>query len=151
MTELLTQSEAALRDAAALAVELAGRRGATARASVHHEGVAKIAMRDGEVETAERSGTQGLGLTVHAEIGWLHLAGKSIAMTHGHLPRRMHEALTSRANLLLHGHLHRRLDSMENTTRVICAGSVAAPRDGLPPVAALLWPTSGQLEWLELG
>ncbi|RZF65425.1 hypothetical protein EWE75_05505 [Sphingomonas populi] len=64
MTELLTHSEAALRDAAALAVELAGRRGATARASVHHEGVAKIAMRDGEVETAERSGTQGLGLTV---------------------------------------------------------------------------------------
>lgn len=64
MTELLTQSEAALRDAAALAVELAGRRGATARASVHHEGIAKIAMRNGEVETAERSGTQGLGLTV---------------------------------------------------------------------------------------
>jgi PmbA protein len=64
MTELLTQNEAALRDAASLAVELAGRRGATARASVHHEGVAKIAMRNGEVETAERSGTQGLGLTV---------------------------------------------------------------------------------------
>ena len=67
MTELLTQSEAALRDAAALAVDLAGRRGATARASVHHEGVAKIAMRDGKVETAERSGTQGLGLTVFHE------------------------------------------------------------------------------------
>lgn len=64
MTELLTQSEAALRDAATLAVELAGRRGATARASVHHEGIAKIAMRDGEVETAERSGTQGVGLTI---------------------------------------------------------------------------------------
>lgn len=67
MTELLTQDETALRDAAALAVELAGRRGATARASVHHEGVAKIAVRGGEVETAERSGTQGLGLTVFHE------------------------------------------------------------------------------------
>ncbi|MGL1488985.1 PmbA/TldA family metallopeptidase, partial [Vibrio parahaemolyticus] len=38
--------------------------GARARASVHHEGIAKIAMRGGEVETAERSGSQGLGLTV---------------------------------------------------------------------------------------
>ncbi|MGH1559667.1 hypothetical protein ACRAWD_22290 [Caulobacter segnis] len=37
--------------------ELAAKRGARARASVHHEGVAKIALRDGEVETAERSGS----------------------------------------------------------------------------------------------
>ncbi|WP_029011779.1 TldD/PmbA family protein [Niveispirillum irakense] len=64
MTMLLTQTEAELRDAAQLAVELAGKRGARARASVHHEGVAKIAMRNGEIETAERSGSQGLSLTV---------------------------------------------------------------------------------------
>ncbi|OZA84395.1 MAG: hypothetical protein B7X77_00555, partial [Caulobacter sp. 39-67-4] len=61
MSALLTQSEADLRDAAALAVELAAQRGAKARASVHHEGIAKIAVRGGAVETAERSGTQGLG------------------------------------------------------------------------------------------
>lgn len=67
MSELLTQSEADLRDAAALAADLAARRGARARASVHHEGIAKIAVRSGEVETAERSGTQGLGLTVFHE------------------------------------------------------------------------------------
>ncbi|CDO34340.1 TldD/PmbA family protein [Novosphingobium sp. KN65.2] len=64
MSELLTQSEADLRDAASLAVDLAARRGAKARASVHHEGIAKIAVRNGEVETAERSGSQGLGITV---------------------------------------------------------------------------------------
>lgn len=67
MSALLTQSEAALRDAAALAVELAVRRGAKARASVHHEGLAKIAVRGGEVETGERSGSQGLGITVFHE------------------------------------------------------------------------------------
>ncbi|MFD1033504.1 TldD/PmbA family protein [Sphingomonas hankookensis] len=64
MTQLLSQTEAELRDAAQLAVELASKRGARARASVHHEGIAKIAVRGGEVETAERSGSQGLGLTV---------------------------------------------------------------------------------------
>lgn len=67
MSALLTQNETDLRDAAALAVDLAARRGARARASVHHEGVAKIAVRNGEVETAERSGTQGLGITVFHE------------------------------------------------------------------------------------
>ncbi|USQ95232.1 TldD/PmbA family protein [Caulobacter sp. RL271] len=64
MTRLLTQTEGDLRDAAQLAVELAAKRGARARASVHHDAVAKVAVRDGEVETAERSGSQGLGLTV---------------------------------------------------------------------------------------
>ncbi|WP_267433874.1 metallopeptidase TldD-related protein [Sphingomonas sp. GM_Shp_1] len=67
MTMLLTQTEADLRDAAQRAVELAGKRGARARASVHHEGIAKIAVRGGAVETAERSGGQGLGLTVFHE------------------------------------------------------------------------------------
>lgn len=64
---LLTQSEGTLREAAQRAVELAARRGARARASAHHEGTAKIAVRGGEVETAERSGSQGLGLTVFHE------------------------------------------------------------------------------------
>lgn len=67
MSELLTQNEADLRDAAALAVDLAVRRGAKARASVHHEGFAKLAVRNGAVETAERSGSQGLGITVFHE------------------------------------------------------------------------------------
>ncbi|QXT35637.1 hypothetical protein KV697_18330 [Sphingomonas sanguinis] len=67
MSALLTHDEAALRDAAALAVELAVRRGATARASAQHEGMARIAVRGGEVETAQRSGTQGLNLTVFHE------------------------------------------------------------------------------------
>jgi len=67
VTRLLSQTETELREAAQLAVELAGRRGARARASVHHEAIAKIAARGGEVETAERSGSQGLGLTVFHE------------------------------------------------------------------------------------
>lgn len=67
MSALLTHDEAALRDAAALAVELAVKRGATARASAQHEGRARIAVRGGDVETAERSGSQGLGLTVFHE------------------------------------------------------------------------------------
>lgn len=64
MSELLTQTEARVREAAAMAVDLAARSGAQARASAHHEGVAKIVMRGGEIETAERSGMQGLSLTV---------------------------------------------------------------------------------------
>ncbi len=52
MSALLTHDEVALRDAAALAVELAVKRGATARASAQHEGMARIAVRGGEVETA---------------------------------------------------------------------------------------------------
>ena len=47
MTMLLTHGETALREAAQQAVELAAGRGARARASVHHEGIAKIAMRGG--------------------------------------------------------------------------------------------------------
>lgn len=64
MTLLLTHDEAVIREAAQRAVELAAARGARARASVQHEGIAKTAMRDGEVETAERSGSQGLSVTV---------------------------------------------------------------------------------------
>lgn len=67
MSELLTQSEAVIRDAASLAVEIAVARGATARASVSHEGVAKIAVRDAQVETAERSGMQSVSITVFHE------------------------------------------------------------------------------------
>lgn len=67
MSALLTQSETDLRDAAALAVDLAVRRGARARASVSHDGIAKIAIRDGVVETAERSGQQGLNVTLFHE------------------------------------------------------------------------------------
>lgn len=67
MSMLLTHGETALREAAQCAVELAAKRGARARVSAHHEGIAKAAMRGGEVETAERSGSQGLGLTVFHE------------------------------------------------------------------------------------
>lgn len=64
MSELLTQSEGDLRDAATMAVELARARGARARASANHEGFARIVARDGEVETAERSGNQTLAIAV---------------------------------------------------------------------------------------
>ena len=64
MTELLTRSEADVRDAAAMAVDIAARLGAKARASALHEGVARIALRNGEIETAERSGNQSLTVTV---------------------------------------------------------------------------------------
>lgn len=67
MSILLTQTDDDLRDAVQQAVELAGRRGARARASAHQDGLAKVAMRDGDVETAERSGRQGLTLTVFHE------------------------------------------------------------------------------------
>tara|TARA_A100001391_G_scaffold201546_1_gene188854 strand:- start:25969 stop:27321 length:1353 start_codon:yes stop_codon:yes gene_type:complete len=64
MSELLTHSEQELRDAAALAVDLAGRRGVGARASASNNGFAKIEVQAGEVETAERSGSQSLSITV---------------------------------------------------------------------------------------
>lgn len=64
MSELLTHSEADLRDAATLAVERAKARGVAARASVNHDGLARIVARRGEIETAERSGSQALSITV---------------------------------------------------------------------------------------
>lgn len=91
-----------------------------------------------------------LGIEVHDALGWLEADGKTIAFTHGHLAGRMAQALAQGADFLLHGHLHRRLDFPDGRTRVICAGSVAYPRDGLPPVAALLWPGDGRLEWVEV-
>lgn len=91
MTMLLTQTEADLRDAAQLAVELAGRRGARARASVHHEGIAKIALRGGEVETAERSGSQGLGLTVFHE--GRRGSASTAAFDHASIERLVEEAM----------------------------------------------------------
>ena len=97
MTVLLTQTEADLRDAAQMAVELAGRRGARARASAHHEGMAKIALRGGEVETAERSGSQGLGLTV------FHDGRRGAASTAG-FDRASVERLVDEA-LLIAGHV----------------------------------------------
>jgi PmbA protein len=91
MTMLLTQTEADLRDAGQLAVELAGKRGARARASVHHEGIAKIAVRGGEVETAERSGSQGLGLTVFHE--GRRGSASTAAFDRGSIERLVEEAM----------------------------------------------------------
>jgi len=65
MSELLTHGEQELRDAAAMAVELAARHGVSARASASNDGFAKIEMQAGEVQTAERSGSQSLSLTVY--------------------------------------------------------------------------------------
>ncbi|WP_343528921.1 metallopeptidase TldD-related protein [Sphingomonas sp.] len=97
MTMLLTQSEAALREAAQRAVELAARHGARARASVRHEGIAKTAMRDGEVETAERSGSQNLALTV------FHGGRRGSASTAG-LDRAAIERVVEEA-MLIAGHV----------------------------------------------
>ncbi|MQP65082.1 hypothetical protein GE253_06945 [Niveispirillum sp. SYP-B3756] len=67
MSELLTRSEGELRVAAARAVELAVQRGAAARATASNHGFARIVIRDGVVETAERSGGQSLSVTVFRE------------------------------------------------------------------------------------
>lgn len=92
---------------------------------------------------------ESLGLIIHPDLGWLDISGRSIAITHGHLQKCMQSAVEQGADFLLHGHLHRRLDAMVGHTRVICAGSVAAPRDGNPPVAALLQPGTDALTWVE--
>jgi PmbA protein len=95
MSALLTQDEADLRDAAMRAVERAARRGATARASAHHEGIARIAVRHGEVETAERSGTQVLGLTV------FHQGRRGVASTASFDPAAI-ERLVDEAMMIAH-------------------------------------------------
>lgn len=92
---------------------------------------------------------ESLGLVAHPDIGWLDFNDRSIAITHGHLQKCMQSAVEQGTDFLLHGHLHRRLDAMIGNTRVICAGSVAEPRDGSPPVAALLEPAAGTLTWVE--
>lgn len=103
MTMLLTHSEMALREAAQRAVELAARRGARARASARHEGIAKTAMRGGEVETAERSGSQSLGLIV------FHEGCRGSASTAG-FDRAAIERVVEEA-MLIAGHVQADLDA----------------------------------------
>lgn len=104
---------------------------------------------DGDPQALRRY-AQSIGLRFHHAPALLELGGKRLAIGHGHEPALWAQAQMWQADYLLHGHLHRRLDFTENGVRVICAGSVASPRDGLPPVAALLDLASGQLSWLEL-
>lgn len=99
---------------------------------------------------ALRRYAESLGLRFHDAPALVEIGGKRLALAHGHEPGLLAQAQAWRADCLLHGHLHRRLDAVEAGVRVVCAGSVAAPRDGLPPVAAILELPRGNLRWLEL-
>jgi putative phosphoesterase len=77
----------------------------------------------------------------------LCLAGKNLAVYHGH-ERRFEEAILSgRYDYVLHGHTHRRADFREGRTRVINPG--ALHRVTVPTVAILDLETD-QVEFLPL-
>ena len=82
---------------------------------------------DDRINELDRYGRE-LGLAVDHPMGWLTLAGQSLAFCHGHEPKRMNEALDLPANYLCHGHTHRARDEKHGQTRVINPGALYRAR-----------------------
>ena len=61
--------------------------------------------------------------------GEVEAAGKRIAVTHGHLPKRIESLLDSQPDLLLTGHTHQRMDCVDGSTRRINPGALHRAQD----------------------
>jgi len=103
---------------------------------------------------ALRRYAQYLELSFHEAPGVLKAAGHTIAFAHGHEPDLWEKTCAMKADFLLHGHTHARADETRKfhggQTRIVCPGSVAHPRDGLPPACALLHLPEGLVEFVVL-
>jgi putative phosphoesterase len=88
-----------------------------------------------------------LGVIVDDPIGYLDVASKRLAFTHGHLPELMRQALEDGADYLLHGHTHRVRDEQVGSTRVINPGALFRARRY---TAAVLEPETDTLEIIDL-
>jgi putative phosphoesterase len=67
---------------------------------------------------------QRLEITVDHPLGIIEIDGKRIALTHGHLPSFMSQALRSGVDYLLHGHTHEIRDERIGPTRVVNPGAL---------------------------
>ena len=70
-----------------------------------------------------------LGITVDHPAGRLHLAGKQIAFTHGHIEAELRQALADGVDYLFHGHTHEIRDERVGDTRVINPGALFRARE----------------------
>ncbi len=89
-----------------------------------------------------------LHLHCHGDLAQLSLHGKSIALTHGHLPNTLHQLLFSKNfDYIIHGHTHTRRDERHHTTRIINPGALHRAR---PRSLALLNLATDELQFLDL-
>ncbi len=65
-----------------------------------------------------------LEIAVDHPLGIIEIDGKRIALTHGHLPNLMSQALRSGVDYLLHGHTHEIRDERLGPTRVLNPGAL---------------------------
>lgn len=88
-----------------------------------------------------------LEIAVDHPLGIIEIDGKRIALTHGHLPDLMAQALQSGVDYLLHGHTHEIRDERLGPTRVINPGALFRARRY---TAILLDPARDALTVLEI-
>ena len=87
-----------------------------------------------------------LKLTCHGRFADLTLAGKRIAVTHGHEHALLDRLVFSRKyDYLIHGHTHVRRDERINGTRIINPGALHRAKK---PTVALLNLATDELEFL---
>ena len=97
-----------------------------------------------EIQAAIQNSTAGVCLGLGGEI---ELAGKRIAVTHGHLYKVHQQLLASQPDYLLTGHSHVAADSREGTTRLINPGALHRAR---PYTVALLNLADDTLRYLTI-
>lgn len=97
----------------------------------------------GSLERYARS----IGIRVHGDMGIVEATGLRIAVTHGHLPARVREAMVSGAPVVVHGHSHERRDETVDGVRMINPGALHRAN---PFTVALLDATDGTLRSIEV-
>jgi putative phosphoesterase len=89
-----------------------------------------------------------LHLTCHGRFADLTLAGKRLALTHGHEHSLLDRLIFSRQyDYIIHGHTHTRRDERINGTRIINPGAVHRTKR---PTVALLDLAADSLEFLDV-
>lgn len=88
-----------------------------------------------------------IDIKVHGDLGIVEVPGIAIAVTHGHLPARVREALVSGAPVVVYGHSHERRDETVDGVRMINPGALHRAN---PFTVALLDAASGELRTIEV-
>jgi putative phosphoesterase len=81
----------------------------------------------------------------------LTLAGKRIAVCHGHEAKLLDEFIKSGLNdYVFHGHTHARRDEQIGRTRVINPGALSISRSGATPSMCILDLENGEAQFIEV-